>query len=66
MSEHIFNNRYRVLAQIAGGGMAVVYKAHDTVLNRVVAVTPLRRTLIFARVFSTRRRPPPTWGIPTS
>lgn len=42
MSEHIFNNRYRVLAQIAGGGMAVVYKAHDTVLNRVVAVKVLR------------------------
>jgi tRNA A-37 threonylcarbamoyl transferase component Bud32 len=42
MSEHVFNNRYRVLAQIAGGGMAVVYKAHDTVLNRVVAVKVLR------------------------
>ena len=44
MSEHVFNNRYRVLAQIAGGGMAVVYKAHDTVLNRVVAVKVLRDT----------------------
>ncbi|HTP08805.1 MAG TPA: Stk1 family PASTA domain-containing Ser/Thr kinase [Anaerolineae bacterium] len=44
MSEHVFNNRYRVLAQIAGGGMAVIYKAHDTVLNRVVAVKVLRDT----------------------
>ncbi len=44
MSEHVFNNRYRVLAQIAGGGMAVVYKAHDTILNRVVAVKVLRDT----------------------
>ena len=44
MSEYVLNNRYRVLAQIAGGGMAVVYKAHDTVLNRVVAVKVLRDT----------------------
>jgi len=44
MSEHVLNNRYRVLAQIAGGGMAVVYKAHDTILNRVVAVKVLRDT----------------------
>jgi serine/threonine-protein kinase len=44
MSEHVFNNRYRVLAQIAGGGMAVVYKAHDIILNRVVAVKVLRDT----------------------
>lgn len=44
MSEYVLNHRYRVLAQIAGGGMAVVYKAHDTVLNRVVAVKVLRDT----------------------
>jgi tRNA A-37 threonylcarbamoyl transferase component Bud32 len=44
MAEYVLNNRYRVLAQIAGGGMAVVYKAHDTVLNRVVAVKVLRDT----------------------
>jgi serine/threonine-protein kinase len=44
MSDYILNNRYRLLAQIASGGMAVVYKAHDTVLNRVVAVKILRET----------------------
>jgi tRNA A-37 threonylcarbamoyl transferase component Bud32 len=44
MAEYVLNNRYRVLAQIAGGGMAVVYKAHDTILNRVVAVKVLRDT----------------------
>ena len=44
MSDYILNNRYRVLAQIASGGMAVVYKAHDVVLNRVVAVKVLRDT----------------------
>lgn len=42
MADYVLNNRYRVLAQIAGGGTAVVYKAHDTVLNRVVAVKVLR------------------------
>ena len=44
MADYVLNNRYRVLAQIASGGMAVVYKAHDTVLNRVVAVKVLRDT----------------------
>jgi serine/threonine-protein kinase len=36
------NNRYRLLAMIAGGGMATVYKAQDTLLNRVVAIKTLR------------------------
>jgi serine/threonine-protein kinase len=54
MSEHVFNNRYRVLAQIAGGGMAVVYKAHDTILNRVVAVKVLRDTFAQDVDFRTR------------
>ncbi len=42
MSDYILNNRYRLLAQVASGGMAVVYKAHDLTLNRVVAVKILR------------------------
>ena len=54
MSEHVFNNRYRVLAQIAGGGMAVVYKAHDTILNRVVAVKVLRDSFAQDIDFRTR------------
>ena len=54
MAEYVLNNRYRVLAQIAGGGMAVVYKAHDTVLNRVVAVKVLRDT--FAQDIDFRAR----------
>lgn len=34
----LLNNRYRLLAVIAGGGMATVYKAQDTLLNRIVAI----------------------------
>ena len=44
MSEFVLNGRYRLLAQIASGGMAVIYKAHDVTLNRVVAVKLLRDT----------------------
>src|SRR5512135_1201983 len=54
MSDYILNNRYRLLAQIASGGMAVVYKAHDTVLNRVVAVKILRETFADDEGFRTR------------
>ncbi len=42
MAQTILNNRYLLLATIAGGGMAVVYKAQDRLLNRVVAVKVLR------------------------
>ena len=38
----LLNGRYRLLAIVAGGGMATVYKAQDTLLNRVVAVKTLR------------------------
>ncbi len=54
MSEHVLNNRYRVLAQVASGGMAVVFKAHDTLLNRVVAVKVLRDTFAQDAAFRAR------------
>jgi eukaryotic-like serine/threonine-protein kinase len=38
----MLNNRYRLLATVAAGGMATVYKAQDTMLNRLVAVKVLR------------------------
>jgi serine/threonine-protein kinase len=42
MAPTCLNNRYHLLATIATGGMAVVYKAQDRLLNRVVAVKVLR------------------------
>lgn len=42
MTERIFGNRYRVLGKIGEGGMATVYQAEDTLLERVVAVKVLR------------------------
>lgn len=42
MTPTLLNNRYHLLATIAGGGMAVIFKAQDRLLNRVVAVKVLR------------------------
>ena len=39
------NNRYEMLEKIGTGGMATVYKAKDTLLNRYVAVKVLRDSL---------------------
>jgi serine/threonine-protein kinase len=42
MTLTLLNNRYHLLATVAGGGMAIVYKAQDRLLNRIVAVKVLR------------------------
>jgi eukaryotic-like serine/threonine-protein kinase len=44
-SETMLNGRYRLVSQQGAGGMAVIYKAVDTVLGRTVAVKVLRPSL---------------------
>lgn len=41
----VLDQRYELLEHIGGGGMADVYKAHDTILDRMVAVKILHSQL---------------------
>lgn len=45
MEYGILDHRYELLEHIGGGGMADVYKAHDTILDRMVAVKILHAQL---------------------
>jgi serine/threonine-protein kinase len=54
MEEVMLNNRYRLLERIGSGGMAVVYKALDTLLERQVAVKVLREHFASDPAFLTR------------
>ncbi|MDR2089096.1 MAG: Stk1 family PASTA domain-containing Ser/Thr kinase [Clostridiales Family XIII bacterium] len=57
MSERALGGRYEIIEKIGDGGMAVVYKGRDRLLNRFVAVKVLRPeyTKDFAFVDSFRR-----------
>lgn len=52
----IFGGRYEVLEQIGAGGMAIVYKARDVLLNRVVTIKVLREQFMADEDFIHRFR----------
>ncbi len=57
---HVFGDRYRLVEKLARGGMATVYRAVDTRLDRVVAVKVMHEglgdDLDFARKFDREAR----------
>ncbi|ANE47483.1 serine/threonine protein kinase [Paenibacillus swuensis] len=48
--------RYEIISRIGGGGMALVYKGHDILLNRKVAVKVLRQQFVHDEEFIRRFR----------
>ncbi|WP_341282371.1 Stk1 family PASTA domain-containing Ser/Thr kinase [Paenibacillus sp. FSL H8-0537] len=56
MIGHNLGGRYEILTRIGGGGMALVYKAHDVLLNRNVAVKVLRQQFVHDEEFIRRFR----------
>ncbi len=56
MIGHELGGRYEILSRIGGGGMALVYKANDVLLNRKVAVKILRQQFVHDEEFIQRFR----------
>ena len=56
MIGHNLGGRYVILDRIGGGGMALVYKAHDNILQRKVAIKVLRQQYANDEEFVSRFR----------
>lgn len=56
MIGHVLGGRYEIIDRIGGGGMALVYKGHDILLNRKVAVKVLRQQYVHDEEFIRRFR----------
>lgn len=56
MIGNMLGNRYEIISQLGGGGMALVYKGRDTLLNRQVTVKLLRPEYTCDEEFVTRFR----------
>ncbi len=54
MQDRVLSDRYRILSHLARGGMADVYEAEDTLLNRRVAVKVLHANFASDHAFVTR------------
>ena len=52
----VFGGRYEVIERIGAGGMAIVYKAKDILLNRIVTVKVLREQFLSDEEFVRRFR----------
>lgn len=52
----VLNDRYKLIEQIGTGGMAMIYKAQDMELGRIVAVKVLRPSLVGDAEFLARFR----------